>query len=97
MTENDKKLLNTFEEKLRHFISLYQEVKEENTSLRRLLSEKEAEITRIENSRKELEVQYTNLKMDRILSIDDNDIKDTKQRLTRLVREVNKCIALLNE
>ncbi|HIZ05318.1 MAG TPA: hypothetical protein H9818_05625 [Candidatus Phocaeicola gallistercoris] len=97
MTENDKKLLNTFEEKLRHFISLYQEVKEENTSLRRLLSEKEAEITRIENSRKELEVQYTNLKMARILSIDDNDIKDTKQRLTRLVREVNKCIALLNE
>ena len=59
MTENDKKLLNTFEEKLRHFISLYQEVKEENTSLRRLLSEKEAEITRIENNRKELEVQYT--------------------------------------
>ena len=97
MTENDKKLLNTFEEKLRHFISLYQEVKEENTSLRRLLSEKEAEITRIENSRKEVEVQYTNLKMARILSIDDNDIKDTKQRLTRLVREVNKCIALLNE
>lgn len=97
MTENDKKLLNTFEEKLRHFISLYQEVKEENTSLRRLLSEKEAEITRIENSRKELEVQYTNLKMARILSIDDNDIKDTKQRLMRLVREVNKCIALLNE
>ncbi len=97
MTENDKKLLNTFEEKLRHFISLYQEVKEENTSLRRLLSEKEAEITRIENNRKELEVQYTNLKMARILSIDDNDIKDTKQRLTRLVREVNKCIALLNE
>lgn len=97
MTENDKKLLNTFEEKLQHFISLYQEVKEENTSLRRLLSEKEAEITRIENSRKELEVQYTNLKMARILSIDDNDIKDTKQRLTRLVREVNKCIALLNE
>lgn len=97
MTENDKKLLNTFEEKLRHFMSLYQEVKEENTSLRRLLSEKEAEITRIENSRKELEVQYTNLKMARILSIDDNDIKDTKQRLTRLVREVNKCIALLNE
>ena len=97
MTENDKKLLNTFEEKLRHFISLYKEVKEENTSLRRLLSEKEAEITRIENNRKELEVQYTNLKMARILSIDDNDIKDTKQRLTRLVREVNKCIALLNE
>ena len=47
--------------------------------------------------RKELEVRYTNLKMARTISIHDKDINDTKQRLSRLVREVDKCIALLNE
>ena len=38
---------------------------------------------------------YTNLKMARTISIHDNDIKDTKQRLSKLVREVDRCIALL--
>ena len=97
MTEEDKKLLNTFEGKLKHLIYLYEELKNENVSLRQLISEKEAEIERVENSRKELEAQYTNLKMARIISVHDNEIRDTKQRLARLVREVEKCIALLNE
>ncbi len=97
MTEEDKKRLNTFEGKLNHLIFLYKELKDENASLRQLVSEKDAEIERIENSRKELEAQYTSLKMARIISVQDNEIRDTKQRLARLVREVEKCIALLNE
>ena len=97
MKEDDKKRLNTFEGKLKHLIFLYEEQKNENVSLRQLISEKEAEIERIENSRKELEAQYTSLKMARIISVQDNELRDTKQRLARLVREVEKCIALLNE
>ncbi len=97
MTEEDKKLLNTFEEKLWHFISLYEMQKQENASLRELLSQKEKELQTCEDSRKELEEKYTNLKMARIISINDNELRDTKQRLARLVREVDKCIALLNE
>lgn len=97
MTEEDKKQLNTFEGKLRHFMFLYDELKKENASLRQLLSEKEAEIQRMESCIKEAEAQYTNLKMARIISINDNELRDTKQRLARLVREVDKCIALLNE
>ncbi len=97
MTEEDKTLLNAFEKKLWHFISLYEMQKQENTSLRELLSKKEEELQACENSRKELEEKYTNLKMARIISINDNELRDTKQRLARLVREVDKCIALLNE
>ena len=41
MTEEDKKLLNTFEGKLRHFMYLYEEQQKENASLRQLLAEKE--------------------------------------------------------
>ena len=97
MTEEDKKLLNTFEGKLRHLIYLYEHQQKENAELKILLSQKEEEIIRLKNSRKELEDMYTNLKMARILSIQDNELRDTKQRLVRLVREVDKCIALLNE
>lgn len=97
MTEEDKKLLGTFEGTLRHFMYLYEESKQENARLKQLLTEKEEEIKRVENSRKELEAMYANLKAARMISIHDKDINDTKQRLSRLVREVDKCIALLNE
>lgn len=97
MTEEDKRILNTFEGRLRNLLFLFEEQKKEIASLRHLLEEKEAAIARMESDRKELESRYANLKMARIISINDTELNDTKKRLTRLVREVEKCIALLNE
>ena len=76
---------------------LYKELKKENATLKQLLSEKEEEIARMADSQKELEARYTNLKMARMISINDNELRDTKQRLSKLVREVDKGIPLLNE
>ena len=97
MTEEDRKLIGSFEGKLRHFMFLYDELKQENADLKHLLMQKEQEILQLEQSKKELEVQFTDLKMARTLSLYDKDIKDTKQRLSGLVREIDRCIALLNE
>ena len=97
MTEEDKKLVSTFEGKLRHFMFLYDELKQENADLKHLLTQKDEEIKHLELSQKDLEARYTDLKMARTLSLYDKDIKDTKQRLTSLVREIDRCIALLNE
>ena len=76
---------------------LYEELRQENADLKQLLMLKDKEILLLEQSQKDLEAQYTNLKMARTLSLYDKDIKDTKQRLSGLVREIDKCIALLNE
>ena len=76
---------------------LHEELRQENADLKHLLSQKDDEIRRLELSRKELEARYTDLKMARTISLYDKDIKDTKQRLSSLVREVDRCIALLNE
>mgnify|MGYP003482669241 FL=1 len=76
---------------------LHEELRQENADLKRLLLQKDEEIGQLEQSRKELEAHYTDLKMARTISLYDKDIKDTKQRLSSLVREVDKCIALLNE
>ena len=51
----------------------------------------------MEISRQKLENMYTDLKTARTLSLYDKDIKETKQKLSGLVREIDKCIALLNE
>ena len=97
MTDEDKQLLNTFDTKLRHFLFLYDQLKQENAKLLSLISDKEKEIEELKSSCKKLEKDYAELKMARTLSIYDKDISDTKKRLSGLVREVDKCIALLNE
>jgi cell shape-determining protein MreC len=97
MTEEDKKLLTTFEARLRHFMFLYDELKHENAQLKQLLSEKEERLGEAARQLQACEVRYTDLKMARTIALTDQDITDTKQRLAKLVREVDKCIALLNE
>jgi hypothetical protein len=59
--------------------------------------EREEKIKQMELSSQKLEAMYTDLKTARTLSLYDKDIKDTKQKLSGLVREIDKCIALLNE
>ena len=97
MTEEENRLLYAFDEKLKNFMSLYRNLEKENAELREQLKEKEAELFRIGKSKESLEVMYENLKSARMISINDKDIADTKQRLARLVREVDKGIALQNE
>ena len=76
---------------------LYEERGQEIARLQKLLLEKDERIGQMEVSYRKLEAMYTDLKTARTLSLYDKDIKDTKQRLTGLVREIDKCIALLNE
>lgn len=97
MTEEAKKLLSTFEARLRHLIYLHDELKRENAELKQLLEEEKKENERILAEYKELEANYTNLKTATTISLNGSDVKETKLRLSKLVREVDKCIALLNE
>jgi phage shock protein A len=96
MTEEDKKLLSTFEARLRHLLYEYQQLKQKNEELKEVIRKKDETIEEIQSNYKSLDTKYANLKLAKIISINDSEAKDTKQRLSKLVREVDKCIALLN-
>jgi ABC-type transporter Mla subunit MlaD len=76
---------------------LHDQLKDENARLQALLSDKEALLDQTRQQYADLEARYADLKIARTISVTDQDIADTKQRLQRLVREVDRCIALLNE
>ena len=97
MTEEEKKLLNTFETQLRHLIYLHDELKRENAELKKLLDIEKLKYEKVQAQYDQLEVSYTNLKTATTISLNGSDVKETKLRLSKLVREVDKCIALLNE
>ena len=96
MTEEDKNLLSTFEARLRHLLYEYQQLKQKNEELKEVIRKKDETIEEIQSNYKSLDTKYANLKLAKIISINDSEAKDTKQRLSKLVREVDKCIALLN-
>ena len=62
MTEEEKKLLNTFETQLRHLMYLHDELKRENAGLRKLLENEKLKNEKVQAQYDELEVNYTNLK-----------------------------------
>ena len=97
MTEEEKKLLSTFETQLRHLMYLHDELKRENAGLRKLLENEKLKNEKVQAQYDELEANYTNLKTATAISLNGSDVKETKLRLSKLVREVDKCIALLNE
>lgn len=97
MTEEEKELLKTFEARLRHLIYLHDELRRENAGLRQLLTDCRADCEKAKADLKTLERRYTDLKTATTISLNGSDVRETKLRLSKLVREVDKCIALLNE
>jgi predicted nuclease with TOPRIM domain len=97
MTENQKKTLAVFESKVRQLILLCDRLKAENADLNKQLYAQKMELQSAQDTIRELTVRYDNLKIAGMISFRQGEIKGAKQKLSKLVREVDKCIALLNE
>ena len=83
MTEEEKKLLNSFETQLRHLIYLHDELKRENAELKKLLENEKLKNEKVQAQYDELEVSYTNLKTATAISLNGSDVKETKLRLSK--------------
>ena len=96
MTENDEKLLAEFEVRMRQLMYLCDALKEENALLKQNLSQKDASIMGLASEVEMLKTRYDNLKFAKSFSSEDkDDAIQAKRRLSKLVREVDKCIAML--
>lgn len=97
MTDDQKKLLAVFEARVRQLMFLCDAQRTEIARLKLSLNQKEQDIQQAQMAINDLNTKYDNLMMARIISVQEGDLKNAKQRLSKLVREVDKCIALLNE
>ncbi len=97
MTDEEKNLLSTFEARLRHLIYLHDELKRDYGELQSRVETLQDEQRKIQADYNELQRRFTDLKSAETISLNGGDVRETKLRLSKLVREVDKCIALLNE
>ena len=96
MTDEDSKLVEDFESKIRRLMDLYENVKEKNKELIALLETEKRKNEQLRSDFAALTESYQTLKQSKVLEVSGQDIDDTKQRINRLVREVDHCIDLLN-
>ena len=92
-----EQLIDSFKSKFSTLAEKYTALKEENArlagenaELRQKLEEKDKEI---DNNRKE---QNTQQLASTILAAIGNDPQETKNKINKIVREIDNCIALLN-
>ncbi len=97
MTAEERERLSAFEAKLRYLISRYEQTIEENGKLKQQLQQAEEAREQALEEYRILEKRYNDLKTAATISLDGSDVRQTKLRLSQLVRDVDKCIALLNE
>lgn len=96
MTQSEK-LLSTFQTRVRQMILRYQEVKKENKELYAMMVEQEERIRQLEEQLTQMQKDYQTLKMARMMTIVDKDLEGAKERVARMIRDVNKCIAVLSD
>ena len=97
MTQEQLKIIWNFETRVRQVLLLCDKLKKENSELQLQLTEQKSVNDSLKEENTQLQSEYDNLKVVRMISVNGNDFKATKDRLSKLVREVDKCIALLNE
>lgn len=97
MTEDHKRLLAVFEVRVRDLMALCDKQNHKINELAHMLSQKEAELQQALRRIDELNAKCDSMLTARVVSTDEGDVKSARMRLSKLVREVDKCIALLNE
>ena len=92
----NEKILADFETRVRQMILQFQELKKENARLEDMLKEQAQEIDGLKARITQADNDYNSLKMARMLEITDGNLEEAKERLAKMIRQVNKCIAILS-
>lgn len=89
--------MTIFETRVRQMLLRFQDLKKENEELRQMVEKNEQDIKLLREKAAQAEQDYNAMKMAKMLEITDGDLQGAKDRLARLIREVNKCIAVIGD
>jgi len=94
--ENLDSYINDLTVRVERLARTQSDLRNENTELKSRNDELEQLVTQQKNALTELEEQNKVVKIAKAVTEDDDDRKEQRKRLNELVREIDKCIALLN-
>lgn len=96
MDQEPNEVLDNLKGQITELISLYQKSKQEKESLIHEKLELMEKVEILKREREEFSHQYNTLKLAKTFAANSGDSQEAKVKINRIVREIDKCIALLN-
>ena len=97
MSKDYQSVINNLKGKIELIISKYEQVVSENIKLSNELNSCKEALNNNTNNIKELETKISNLQLAEAFKTSSADVKEAKQEIGKIVKEIDKCIALLND
>lgn len=95
MSDEHNKLLVDLEVRIKQVMFLCDSLKEENARLKREMQTRQSQLDETVKDLEQLKARYDGLKIARTITAASVDVEAAKLKLSKLVREVDKCINLL--
>ena len=92
-----EKTIVEFQTKVRALILQFQNLKKETEELYAMLEKNEADVRQLRQQLLDKQQEFDAFKAAKLLEVSDGDIQSARERLAKLIRDVNKCIAVLSE
>jgi hypothetical protein len=97
MTEREVAIVKELKGKLDRLMDLHLKVKNEKALLSDELSAVKERMKELTLLNEELVKKHENLKLAKSLSGTDEDSRNAKNKINKIVREIDQCIAMLNK
>ena len=95
--EEPDDILNSLKERTKQIMTFCDGLKEEKKSLLTTNRELIQKVAQNEKEIDNIKTKFNTLKIAKTVSGTNNDVHETKLRVNKIVREIDKCIALLNK
>jgi len=97
MTEEDHLLLNELKRNMQQLFGAYRALEQKNEQLQKELSKLQNRLNLLEQERLELSQKNEQLRLANQFLSGQDENQEAKQKINSLIREIDKCIALLNK
>ena len=97
MNTDYQSIIEGLKSKIEFIISKYEEVSSDNRRLVQELEQYKNDLNTITNKNKELEKNINRLQLTGAFAASSADVKEAKQKIGKIIKEIDKCIALLND
>lgn len=92
-----EKTITVFATRVRQMILEFSELKKELCASQDMVKERDSKIAELEAELAQAKSDYDSLKMARMLEITNGDMESAQKTISKLIRDVNKCITLVSE
>lgn len=96
MNADQVEIFGTLRSRIKEIVKALDEEKENNRMIQEEYEQLKSRFEQQNKDYKELEQKYNNLKLAKVLANEGDESHDARIKVNRIVREIDKCIALLN-